>query len=284
MLDFLTEHFINPILANGWFNPFNTIVYSALLILAVFLVHRMLGRMKVSIDDRFFLAVIPFIFWAATTRVLHDAAFAGKLSPELNSFYSSPVFPTPGSYLITFALALATLLASLLIQRYSGIAYWKTMLTAGTALTLVNITLLPFVTLFPLWLIGGITLLWSGFFFSWRPLLARLGRLPLSNYYHVLLTRENLLILSAHFLDATATVIALTHFGYVEQHVVPRLLFPYFGPYAMYLLKGVVVLPALWAIDRYAEDRQFRKFLKIVVLILGLAPGLRNLVRLMCMV
>jgi uncharacterized membrane protein len=284
MFDFLTEYFINPILANGWFNPFNTLAYSALLILAVFLVYRMLGRMKVKIDDRFALAIIPFILWASTTRVLHDAAFSGRLSPELNSFYSSPIFPTPGSYIITFALALVTLLVSLLVQRYSGIAYWKTMITTGTALTLVNVILLPVATLFPLWLIGGVTLLWAGFFFSWRPLLSRFGTLPISNYYHVLLTRENLLILSAHFLDATATVVALTHFGYVEQHVVPRFLFPYFGPYAMYLLKALVVLPALWAIDRYAEDRQFRKFLKIVVLILGLAPGLRNLVRLICMV
>ena len=52
----------------------------------------------------------------------------------------------------------------------------------------------------------------------------------------------------------------------------------------MFLLKIVVVLPALWAIDHYAEDRQFRKFLKIVVMILGLAPGLRDLVRLVAMV
>ena len=73
-------------------------------------------------------------------------------------------------------------------------------------------------------------------------------------------------------------------FGYLEQHVVPRVLFPLFGPYAMFLLKILVVPPALWAIDRYAEDPQFAKFLKIVVFVLGLAPGFRNLVRLIAMV
>lgn len=284
MWNLIQDYFLNPILANGWFNPVNTAVYSVILILAVFLVYRLLGRMRVRIDNRFTLAVLPFIFWASTTRVLHDAAFAGRLSPALNAFYSSPIFPTPGSYIITFALALFTLLSSLLLQRITKIPYWKTMFAAGTALTIFNTTLLPVVTLLPLYLIGGLTLLWAVVFFSWRPLLARLGRLPISNYYHTLLSRENLAILSAHFLDATATVTALTLFGYLEQHVVPRLFFPFLGPYAMFLLKALVVLPALWAIDRYAEDPQFKKFLKIVVLILGLAPGLRDMVRLVALV
>ena len=47
---------------------------------------------------------------------------------------------------------------------------------------------------------------------------------------------------------------------------------------------AVVVLPVLWAIDRYGEPGSFNNFLKIVVLILGLAPGIRDVVRLMAMV
>jgi uncharacterized membrane protein len=284
MWQLIQEHFLDPILANGWFNPINTAVYSIILIVAVFLVYRLLNCMKVRIDNRFALAILPFIFWASTTRVLHDAAYAGRLSPALNQFYSSPFFPTPGSYIITFILALFTLLLSLLIQRAVRIPYWKSMLTIGTALTLFNLTMLPVVTPLPLYIIGGLALLWAALFFSWRIILPRLPRLPISNYYHTLLSRENLAILSAHFLDATATVTALTLFGYLEQHVVPRLLFPYLGPYAMFLLKIMVVLPALWAIDRYADDPQFRKFLKIVILILGLAPGLRDMLRLAALV
>jgi uncharacterized membrane protein len=283
MWQFIQDYFINPILANGWFNPINTAVYSIILIIAVFLVYRLLGRLKVKIDNHFILAVIPFIFWASSTRVLHDAAFAGRLSPGLNAFYSSPIFPTPGSYLITFTLALFTLLFSLLLQRLTKIPYWKTMLVIGTALAIVNFTFLPHVTLLPFFLIGTLTLLWAGLFFSWRLLLPNIGRLKKSSLPR-LLTRENLTILSAHYLDASATVVALTLFGYLEQHVVPRLFFPYFGPYAMFLLKALVVLPALWAIDRYAEDPQLKKFLKLVVLMLGLAPGLRDTIRLVALV
>jgi uncharacterized membrane protein len=283
MWQFIQNYFINPILANGWFNPINTAVYSIILIIAVFLVYRLLGRLNVKVDNHFILAVLPFIFWAASTRVLHDAAFAGKLSPGLNAFYSSPIFPTPGSYLITFTLALFTLLFSLLFQRLTKIPYWKTMFVIGTALTIVNFTLLPYVTLLPLFIITKVTFLWAGLFFSWRLILPHLHQLKIPNLYH-LLSRENLSILSAHYLDASATVVALTLFGYLEQHVVPRLFFPFFGPYAMFLLKVLVVLPALWAIDRYADDPQLKKFLKLVVLILGLAPGLRDTIRLIALV
>jgi uncharacterized membrane protein len=37
-------------------------------------------------------------------------------------------------------------------------------------------------------------------------------------------------------------------------------------------------------VDRYGEKGEFNNFLKIVILILGLAPALRNLLRLLAMV
>jgi len=280
-MGFLEEYFLNPILQNGWFNPVNTIIYSIILVIAVFLVFRLLFRMGIRIDRYFFYAVLPFIFWGSSTRVLHDAAFAGILSPELNSFYSSPLFPTPGSYIITFTLALAVLLISLGIHKKTKIPYWKTMFLAGLALCLVNIYLLPWIDSISLFLIVGITALWSGLFF----LLSLLFKKGFFQKRHIHLNKlfsiPNQAILSSHLLDASATFTALTLYGYVEQHVLPRMIFPAFGSISMFLLKIGVILPVLWVIDTYTEDKNFKNFLKIVVLILGLAPGLRDLIRLM---
>ncbi|UCD07676.1 MAG: DUF63 family protein [Candidatus Aenigmatarchaeota archaeon] len=275
MADVIQEYFINPILQNGWYNPVNTIVYSILLVIGVYLVYRMLKRMDVHIDSRFFLAILPFILWGSTTRVLHDAAYAGILSPELNAFYGSPIFPTPGSYIITFALALFVLLVSLLVQRLAKFPYWKTMLVIGIVLCIINFLILPIFYLFPIALIIKVTGLWAAVFFIPRKFMARY--VP---SFNKLFSIENTGILVAHFLDATATVTALTLFGYLEQHVVPRLFFPIMGPFAMFFLKVVVVLPVLWIVDRYAEEGDFKNFLKIVILILGLAPGLRDMIRL----
>jgi len=302
-MSFLDEYFFNPILANGWFNPINTLVYSIILVIAVYFVFRLLKRMKIRIDTSFTISILPFIVWAASTRVLHDAAVANALPPAINEFYSLPIFPTPGSYFITFTLALATLLISLVLQRYKNIPYYRTMTSLGVVYCIINFIILPLPNPYPLLLIGGITALWALLFSLPRLLIKGPGKqrenlphktkgrrqqtttVPFAMKLRNLFSWENDLILSAHFLDATATVVSLMLFGYVEQHVVPRMLFPYMGPYAMFFLKAAVVIPVLWLLDRHKADdprsAEFIHFLKTVVLILGLAPGLRDTLRLM---
>jgi uncharacterized membrane protein len=235
--------------------------------------------MDIRIDTSFTISILPFIVWAASTRVLHDAAVANALPQAINDFYSLPIFPTPGSYFITFTLVLITLLISLGVQKYKDIPYYKTMTSLGVVFCIINFILLPLPNPYPLLLIGGITLLWAGLFTIPQLIPGIPGKVK------KLFSQENNFILSAHFLDATATVVSLTLFGYVEQHVVPRLLFPYMGPYAMFFLKAIVVIPVLWLLDRHRADdpksAEFIHFLKTVVLILGLAPGLRDTLRLM---
>lgn len=292
------DYFIAPILANGYFNPVNTTVYGIILVIAVLAVYRLMKRMKVRIDRRFLYAILPFIFWGSSTRVLHDAAYAGRLATEgLNNFYNQPFFPTPGSYFITFGLAVMVLLISIAIQRYSKHQYWKPMLVTGIALDIVNVAMLPIITFLPLIMMLAITAFWMLLFFliyRFMTIYAPLKRAK------ALLSPVNQGILGAHFLDAAGTFTAMSFFGYGEQHVIPNLIIPIFGPVAMFVLKIVVILPVLWAIDRWgngttnnqktkrktAADRHsdFSNFLKVVVLILGLAPALRNLLRLMCLV
>jgi len=107
------------------------------------------------------------------------------LTGELGEFYSLPIFPTPGSYLITFLLALIVLLISLTIQRVAGgkeesgrrrslrhskssrwrFPYWKTMLAIGITLDIINFALLPRIDPIPVFMVLGITGLWAILFF-----------------------------------------------------------------------------------------------------------------------
>ena len=48
----------------------------------------------------------------------------------------------------------------------------------------------------------------------------------------------------------------------------------------MFPLKIIVVWPVLLLIDKYVEDEEFRTWLKIAVLILGLALGTRDTLKL----
>jgi len=273
--DYIYHYFVDPILRNGWFNPINTTVYAIILAVAVYLVFKMLKRMNIKIDNHFFLAVLPFIYWGSTTRVLHDAAYKGILSSDLNHFYNSPIFPTPGSYIITFTLAVFVLLLSLVAQKRIKIPYWKFMLSIGICLDVINTVLLPFKSIFPLIFIISIALI----FFSPFLILRIFSKRKI--FLKKLFPAKNLGIIFSHLLDASATVTALSLYGYLEQHVVPRFFISIFGPVCMFPLKVAVVLPALWIIDKYTDDKNFKNFLKLVILILGLAPGLRDTIRLM---
>ncbi|MBM3304285.1 MAG: DUF63 family protein [Candidatus Aenigmarchaeota archaeon] len=290
----LYDYFIAPMLANGYFNPVNTLVYGVILVIAVLAVYKLMQRMKVRIDRHFFYAILPFIFWGSSTRVLHDAAYVGRLATDgLNAFYNQSFFPTPGSYFITFGLAIGVLALCLAIQRFRKAPYWKPMLAIGLVLDAVNVLMLPALTLLPLLMMLATTGFWMLLFYLIYRLTIVWGHMkPARKYF----SGVNQAILGSHLLDASGTFTAMSFFGYGEQHVVPNLLIPAFGPVSMFALKIVVVLPVLWAIDRWGyervtdkkgrkvESRDFGNFLKIVVLILGLAPALRNMLRLICLV
>ncbi|MCK4532124.1 MAG: DUF63 family protein, partial [Candidatus Aenigmarchaeota archaeon] len=199
------------------------------------------------------------------------------LTGKLGEFYSLPIFPTPGSYMITFLLALLVLLISLTIQKYAKFPYWKVMLTIGIILDVVNFALLPRIDLIPMFMVLGITGLWAALFF----MLYKFSQTSKFQTLKDIFTFKNSGLLSAHMLDASATYVAMTFFGYLEQHPLPRFLIELTNPAAMFFLKIVVLIPVLYIIDRYSEPGDFKNFLKIVILILGLAPGLRDMIRLM---
>jgi|GEM_PF-549109 len=321
MADFFTEFFVNPILLNGWFNPVNTLLWGLILVVAAFLVYSgLLKRLKVRIDRYFALAILPFVFWASSTRVLRDLFYslaqqsAGNSQqfmsdiayqigliqqqafsyisrfvpiPPIAGFFSWIVtlFPTPGSYVFTFLFALACLLLSLAIQRLSSsrrwprrlpakVPYWKPMFLIGLAFCVLNVWMLPFTNPWGLGMILGITAGFAAVFFGLTYLQEKkILKFPL-------FSRVNSALLSVHMLDSSATFVSVMFFGYLEQHPVPRLFIESVGPWTFFVLKLAVLLPSLYIIDKYAEEGDFKNFLKIVILILGLAPGLRDSIRL----
>ena len=93
-------------------------------------------------------------------------------------------------------------------------------------------------------------------------------------------TNENTFLLNVHMFDATTTFVALTYFNYFEQHVLPGFHIHIFGPASMFILKLVVISAVLYIFDKEMKnDAEKRTFLKIVILILGMGPGIRNFLR-----
>ncbi len=95
------------------------------------------------------------------------------------------------------------------------------------------------------------------------------------------------LLVFAHALDGAATFITLdivapvTGQAYVEQHVLPGLLGHFCGSYlCFYALKVLLAMVAGWLLRNEPKEERF--FFASVILVLGLAPGLRDLLRMWC--
>jgi uncharacterized membrane protein len=96
----------------------------------------------------------------------------------------------------------------------------------------------------------------------------------------------NVMILSGHMLDASATWVGIDFYGYSEKHRLPSFLIDATGTASvMYPLKLGFLLPALYYIDS-SMGREGRKdahliaLVKLAVLVLGSGPGTRDVLRL----
>jgi len=110
------------------------------------------------------------------------------------------------------------------------------------------------------------------------------AKLTLLAFLHPL----NLAVLFAHFLDAAATFVGIDYFSYSEKHVLPSFLIDVTGTAAvMFPLKFLIVVLIVYMIDVYykkeLEESGFENFqglLKLAIIVLGLAPGMRDMLRL----
>lgn len=288
-MSFIDEYFIDPIRYGTGYNVVNTLTYAVILIAAALLTLRLLRRLRVTVDQRFFFGIVPFIVLGATLRALEDlyeaaGANATLLESPLQPFMLVDAFGTvrnlllvtPVIYFTLFFVALGALLAALALQRER---YHTTWFTIGVFLNVLVASQYRFANATGMLMILALAGTWAIGFLSVRhvALQKKITRLA------AFLTPQNVFILSAHMLDASSTFIALQYYGYFEQHVLPGFVISLFGPASFFLLKLPVVLLVLHYLDKELhkkEDAEKKTFLKIAILVLGLAPGLRDFLRL----
>lgn len=111
------------------------------------------------------------------------------------------------------------------------------------------------------------------------------GRVTKDRRLALLAAPLNLLMFFGHFLDGAATYRGIDFYGYAEKHVVPIFLINWSGTAATLLLfKFLMVLALILVLDiLFKEDLAKYPYLgnivKFGVVFLGLAPGVRDMVR-----
>ncbi len=232
----------------------NTVVFGIILGIVVILIIKMFKYIKKDPKD-LFIPLIPFIFFGSSARALVD-----------NGIYPLVLWlVTPGIYVLTGFITIATLLISVYVERKTNFDYRYLMLIVGIILCIPNILSINH-TNWAAFL--GVLGVWAAV----TSIFALIG-----TKWGLLKDKFNLGVLSAHLFDASSTFIAIDFFGYGEQHVLPNALMNIAGTAAvMFPLKIAVILAALYVIDEYVEDNTIKNMLKLAIFILGLAPGLRD--------
>ncbi len=257
---FLDKYFIYPVKYHTGYNIVNTLTYGVFLILAIFAVYRLFKRYGVNINEKFFVSIIPFLFFGASTRALVDG--------EVYEF--SYWLVTPGIYVLTLILIVSVILLFSSTEKLTNkLPYYIPVLLFGIGLCLVNLYYIiqKVQSLKPL----GIEIVLTGVF-------TLIVWVTLKFLFPQILSLTNISLISAHLWDASATFIGVRFYGYIEQHVLPRLFIEAYGAWTMFPLKLIVVLPVIYIID-LEEDEQLKNIVKITIFALGFAPGTRDILR-----
>lgn len=251
------KYFIDPIYDGTGYNAVNTIVYGLLLGAGIIFCYRLLEKLRVKMDDRFFIALLPFIILGAFLRALEDA----RLLPK------SALFITPGIFFTAFAVAFTALIISLLLQ--SKIEYHRTLPALGCVLLIYPalLSLKNIYTFKPLLYVAAV------FAISCAFVLTALRFYTSNTWIHA--------AFAAHMLDASATVVGVEFFGYWEEHIFERMLIEKLGTaFVLFPLKVGVLLLAIYAAQKFL-DKKAAKFWYFALFVLGFAPGLRDLLKIM---
>ena len=266
---FVDTFFIQPLVNGTGYNIVNTATFAVILIIAALGVYKLIKKMGIKVDRNFMIGVIPFVALGGIMRAWEDLAEATGVKRDF--FLVSPLI-----YVTIFLAALVSLVICFSIhKKEKRIEYYKIWFAIGAIIDICFLAQLKFANAFPLFMVLVITAAWIALFAAVKLVAKKKFR-----RLDVFLSGENMFIILVHLFDAATTFVALQYLGYFEQHVLPGFVIAQFGAWTMFVLKIVVVPVVLYAFDRELKNEaEQRTFLKLVVLILGLGPGLRNWLR-----
>ena len=276
------DTFLPDIIQSTFFSGytvFNTVVYTLILVVFILAIIKMFKKLEFD-PLSIFYSIIPFIFLGSSTRALVD-----------NGIYPKTVFLiTPGLYILVGLTTILSFLFCIYLFRKKGIDYRYSLFFIGIILSLpnlisfsnVNYTAITYVIL--TWALASLIFLGLVFLVLYikNNVLDSIDKIDFSKFLAKMKKYKfNFSIVLAHLFDASTTYVAVEYFNYYEQHVLPNALNELFDTYlTLFPMKIIVIVAVLYIIDQYFDDLTIKNLLKLTVFVLGLAPGLRNILTL----
>lgn len=275
MENFIYNYFIKPIWDHSGYNIVNTLTYAIIAIVAVFLIHRWFKSIKLKIDDNFVLGVMAFVLFGSTIRVVTDSIDTHVFAPVtmihefvLNSHLWDYGYltVTPGIYVVTAAFLLLS------VAILHGIKRMELLKFVGIVIWLPHfLLLLPFmkyaVFAIPIIILAAIPA-YIAFMYFKNKILA--------------------IVVAGQALDGAATFFVIDYFSkisgiqYFEQHVFSAAIGALGGSYFFfYLVKTAIAFLAADVINKEKMDIETKYYVALVLMIMGFAPGIRDILRMM---
>jgi len=273
VLDLINEFFVNPITSHSGYNLVNTLVYAAILLgIAFFVVFPFFKKKGISFDFDFFKAVFPFIVLGSTIRIFEEnysAVYFSLFERSTDLFSFGFYTVSPGIYIFIGLLTIFSLVLSFFLSKHLKKEPLKIFMGIGIVLC-VSVVLYHLLHLthpiefFFVFILTGIIV------FAVKLITEKLN-------FNLLSAKLNLAVLFGQTLDGVATFTALSFFpSYSEQHVLSDFVIQNFSPAAFILVKVLLSLAILWYVEKEIQDEKLKNFIKLFVIIIGFAPGIRD--------
>jgi uncharacterized membrane protein len=273
--DFIYKYYIDPIRLGEPYNVVDTLTYALILVVSVYLVYRWLKHSGVSLDGNFILATIPYVVLGGLLRVVEDT---GMISSDWRFLLITPLI-----FFVVFFIAAGALVLSRALEKHgliprslgfyggigAGLSAAVALLLAWFGLTRASLDLV---------VLGSILLIAAATSLAVMLLLEKVFRWEFAAdpLYRILIIGQ--------MLDASATGYGID-FGpvpYQEVHVVGSALIRWTGTaFSLFPVKLAVVIPAIYVLEMYRREgnREFANLVLLAMITVGLAPGVRDMVR-----
>jgi uncharacterized membrane protein len=280
--EFIYKYYIDPVKYGEPYNVVETLTYALILVLAVYLIYRWMSRSTwlsdsgFKFDDSFVLATLPYVVLGGVLRVIQDA---GMITGDLQF-----LIVTPPIYFVLFVFTIGMIFLALYLQVQGLIKNFLTFYAlAGCMAVLVVVLILTawginhtHIDLFVVWIIPLMAIIATILVWAFMRFVLR---------WHYVNDPLYLTLIFGQLLDASATSYGIDMHPavqYIEQHVVGSGLINLTGTaFVMFPLKLLVLFPAIYIMQLYRKEANpaFWHLVLLAMIVVGLAPGIRDMTR-----
>ena len=280
--DFFYKYYIDPIKNGQAYNVVDTLTYAIILVIGVYILYRWmssstyLAQSGFKFDYQFILATVPYVILGGLVRVIEDT---GMITSDWKYLFITPLI-----YFTLFFFVIGVMFLSRYLT-LKGITqnFFQFYAFAGAAAVVIaSIILLAWSTthhgvdlfilaIIPLMGITATVIVW--------------GIMKYVLKWTYVSDPVYLTLLFGQLLDASATSYGIDFHPsvqYVEQHVVGSALIGMTGTaLVMFPLKLLVLFPAVYVMEMYRKEANpaFWHLVLLAMIVVGFAPGIRDMVR-----